>query len=330
MGKGMKNNFMTKLLGFTLAFALVLIGCMDSQATVSAAGKPALNKKRVSVQLNKTISLSVKNAKATVKWSSSDSDVVKITKISGPKKSKVVLRGMSKGSAVITAQVGGKKLKANVTVKHTHSYTYPATCTSPAKCSCGATYGQPLGHTFVGGTCTTRERCSRCGAEGEYGNHAYDTDTGICQICNTIKLDNVIGLGFEKVDSYIHLYASSFVDGGFNFVKDSFELYPSVNSDQVCDLTYEYGNITDMAVFPTYDDVPLRIPVGLNGWKTPRLEFDISVDVRTDSAGKVEVFTQVYHVVIEGESSCYLNGQISLNAVEDVLRHKEFTYTRVR
>ena len=39
---------------------------------------------------------------------------------------------------------------------HTHSYSN-ATCTAPAKCSCGATEGEALGHSFNNGSCT------RCG-----------------------------------------------------------------------------------------------------------------------------------------------------------------------
>lgn len=39
---------------------------------------------------------------------------------------------------------------------HTHNFA-PATCTSPKKCSCGATEGKALGHSYKNGVCT---RCS--------------------------------------------------------------------------------------------------------------------------------------------------------------------------
>lgn len=42
------------------------------------------------------------------------------------------------------------------TPAHTHSYS-GATCTAPAKCSCGETEGEALGHSFNNGV------CSRCG-----------------------------------------------------------------------------------------------------------------------------------------------------------------------
>ena len=41
---------------------------------------------------------------------------------------------------------------------HTHSYS-GATCTTPAKCSCGATNGSALGHSYSNGV------CSRCGGK---------------------------------------------------------------------------------------------------------------------------------------------------------------------
>lgn len=57
-------------------------------------------------------------------------------------------------------------LNPNYNAGHTHSYTIPATCTEPAKCSCGATNGSALGHDFAG----NRQTCSRCGV----ANPSYD------------------------------------------------------------------------------------------------------------------------------------------------------------
>lgn len=47
---------------------------------------------------------------------------------------------------------------SSFTPVHTHSFS-PATCTEPKKCSCGATDGNALGHSFANGS------CSRCGAK---------------------------------------------------------------------------------------------------------------------------------------------------------------------
>ena len=56
---------------------------------------------------------------------------------------------------------------------HTHSYS-DATCTSPPKCSCGATIGIAIGHQFASATCTSPQICSRCGViNGNALGHNY-------------------------------------------------------------------------------------------------------------------------------------------------------------
>lgn len=56
---------------------------------------------------------------------------------------------------------------------HTHRYSN-ATCTSPKKCSCGATAGTPLGHQFSSATCISPKICSRCGTtSGNALGHSY-------------------------------------------------------------------------------------------------------------------------------------------------------------
>ena len=47
--------------------------------------------------------------------------------------------------------------ESTITPTHTHSFS-KATCTAPKTCACGATQGNPLGHTFKDG------KCSVCGA----------------------------------------------------------------------------------------------------------------------------------------------------------------------
>lgn len=60
---------------------------------------------------------------------------------------------------------------------HTHNYSN-ATCTSPKKCSCGATAGTALGHQFSTATCTSPQICSRCGAtNGNALGHNYSDAT---------------------------------------------------------------------------------------------------------------------------------------------------------
>ena len=65
---------------------------------------------------------------------------------------------------------------------HTHSYAN-ATCTSPKKCSCGATAGTTLGHQFSYATCTSPKICSRCGTtSGNALGHNYSAAN-----CNSPK-----------------------------------------------------------------------------------------------------------------------------------------------
>lgn len=93
---------------------------------------------------------------------------------------------------------------------HTHNYSN-ATCTTPKKCSCGATSGNALGHKYSSATCTAPAKCSRCGVtNGSALGHKYSSATctapakcsrcgittgselghnyegGICSVCETI------------------------------------------------------------------------------------------------------------------------------------------------
>lgn len=102
-----------------LAFALVVTGTGIQPGTTSAAKKKKAksSQTKVSVTVGKTKTLKVKKATKKVKWSTSNKKVVKITKSKGKKKSSAVIKGVKKGSAVITAKYGKKKQQWKVTVK---------------------------------------------------------------------------------------------------------------------------------------------------------------------------------------------------------------------
>ncbi|MDO5135370.1 MAG: hypothetical protein Q4D55_04900 [Eubacteriales bacterium] len=163
--------------------------------TVQAAGlaRPKLNKKKASIQLNKTVTLKVPSAASKVKWKVSKPSVLKIQKLKGAKKNTAVIRGIKKGKATVTAQIGKIKLKATITVKHTHSITIPATCTEPAKCSCGATFGTALGHNMGEATCQKPSTCARCGVtSGTISEHKFDNTTDHCVWCNELNLKKFV------------------------------------------------------------------------------------------------------------------------------------------
>lgn len=99
----------------------------------------------------------------------------------------------AKYSAVIKAIVCGTEhtiftaTDAALEGTHTHSYA-PATCTEPAKCSCGATSGNPLGHQWISATCKAPKTCNRCKiTEGTADPNAHvDTNKdGKCDLCGT-------------------------------------------------------------------------------------------------------------------------------------------------
>ena len=99
---------MKKQIVLATTFALVLssLYCPESQA----AAKPKLSKTKLTLTVGKTAKLKVKNYKGTVKWSSNKKKVAAVSK-------KGVVTAKKKGTAVITAKAGKKKLKCKVTVK---------------------------------------------------------------------------------------------------------------------------------------------------------------------------------------------------------------------
>ncbi len=65
--------------------------------------------------------------------------------------------------------------------EHEHSFR-PDDCENPQICDCGATRGEPIGHSWDGATCTTPKTCLACGkTEGEALGHDY-VDS-ICSVC---------------------------------------------------------------------------------------------------------------------------------------------------
>ncbi len=112
------TKVMKQALACGLAFSMVVTGVNVNMNTAAAAKKkgPKLNKSKVSVTVGSTVSLKVKKANKKVKWKTSNKKIAKVTKTSGKKKSTAVIKGIKKGSAVITAKVGSKKLKCKVKV----------------------------------------------------------------------------------------------------------------------------------------------------------------------------------------------------------------------
>ena len=94
------------LIGFVLFITLM---CTVGQAKAEAAMK--LNAKSKTIYVGRTYTLKVVKTKKAVKWKSSQKSVATVSK-------KGVVKGIKAGKAVITAQIGKKVLKCNVTVRN--------------------------------------------------------------------------------------------------------------------------------------------------------------------------------------------------------------------
>lgn len=318
----MKKNgrYLIRMLLLSFLLAIAVPGICGAGSVGKVEAKASLNKKKASIKLNKTVTLKVKGATKSVQWKSSKPNVVKIKKISGKKKQNVVLQGVAKGKSVITAKIGKTKLKATITVKHTHSYTTPATCTSPAKCACGATYGPILGHSWVAGNCITPAKCSRCGAVGSLGGHSYNLNH-VCGFCHSVELNQLLDLSFEKgVGNFIWLYYENYAE--VEWVTDNYKIYPdngltgyglTVASD---DGATVYSGWTYMA--EDGERGRLNIPVNLTVWNMPRLEFDVYCTVTWSTGSITTSADQTYHVKIVGDGT------------DPGSNRKTYTYTRIK
>ena len=111
-----KKFFSQMLLAFTAVFlACGLLGVNPISA--QAAARPSISTKKATINVGQTKTVSVKNASAAVKWSSSNRKVVKIKKTSGKNKATVQLEAIKPGTATIKAKVNGKTLSVKVTVR---------------------------------------------------------------------------------------------------------------------------------------------------------------------------------------------------------------------
>lgn len=187
-----KRRVFRKVLAVFFAAVMALASALPSPMEVRAAGTI----KSKTVKAGKTVTLKVKKTSKKVKWSVNKPSIAKIVKTKGRKKETAVVKGLKVGKAVVTARIGKKKQSVTITVKtsHVHSYTTPATCTEPAKCSCGRTFGTPLGHQMAPATCQSPQKCIRCGAAtGDPVPHSFSPDTHRCSWCGLLNLKDFVG-----------------------------------------------------------------------------------------------------------------------------------------
>ncbi len=106
---------------------------------------------------------------------------------------------------------------------HRHTWI-PASCTEPARCSCGKTKGEPLGHEWEKASSTDQKACIRCGAtEDLTKGHEWEEPTyDWSDDCKTITAnqksayasqlsdtcDYVLSAGYDKNGNYYELVAN--------------------------------------------------------------------------------------------------------------------------
>lgn len=96
-----------RILGLILAVVMMLVA-MPIQAT--QAGVAKISQKKATIYVGETIDLWVNGTSKAVTWSTSSKKVAKVNQDG-------VVKGVKKGTAVITASVGSKELTCKVTVK---------------------------------------------------------------------------------------------------------------------------------------------------------------------------------------------------------------------
>lgn len=115
------KSFTRKLLSLAIicSMTFVSLGMAAFAGPVSAASKPSLSKKAVTVQKGRSTTIKLKNAGKKVVWKSSNSKIVKVVKKKGKYRNVATIKGLKKGKATITAKLGKKSYKCRVTVKYT-------------------------------------------------------------------------------------------------------------------------------------------------------------------------------------------------------------------
>lgn len=91
---------------------------------------------------------------------------------------------------------------------HTHLFI-AANCSTPATCSCGETYGEPLEHNWQNATCDKPSKCTFCNeTKGEPIGHKWIAATyyspKTCSICGTTVGEPITRTEKTAVGTYRH------------------------------------------------------------------------------------------------------------------------------
>ncbi len=102
----------------TMCFLLLLAAVPCNAASFSAKGLTSISAKSMTIKAGKTRTLKIKNAKAKVRWSTSNKKIAYISKKSGKYGQIAVIKaGQKTGTCRIVAKAGKKTFKCKVTIK---------------------------------------------------------------------------------------------------------------------------------------------------------------------------------------------------------------------
>lgn len=123
-----------------------------------------------------------------------------------------------------STEISSKITNSKPLLTHTHSYS-KATCTEPKKCSCGATYGKALGHSY------TNSSCLRCGKSNpDYSSSNYKTC--IIEGCTDVVLEN-------HNHCIAHVLSKCYGDDSCNQLRIENSYYCSTHKCQIDTCTYQ-------------------------------------------------------------------------------------------
>lgn len=100
---------------FVFCFLAMSISIFSGNVKASTKNN-TLSKKNVQVEVGEKVILKVQHASAKVVWNIEDKKRIKVKKICGNKRQKIILVAQKNGKCIVTAKVAGKKLSCNIVI----------------------------------------------------------------------------------------------------------------------------------------------------------------------------------------------------------------------
>lgn len=193
------KRILALLLALTLAF--VFVACSNEKDTTSEPDTSTTQTENASTDTNDT-----QTSETDSDESSSDTETPSnSTPTTNTETSKPTTNDKDNTTSSKPSDTTSKPTTSNPTEistsKHTHNYS-AATCTTPRKCSCGATDGSALGHKWIGATCKVPKTCGVCNIkEGNVSEHVIEN--GLCKFCKETIV--VLPENLDVTKTYVHI-----------------------------------------------------------------------------------------------------------------------------